>query len=222
MQYLRVREEEQMSEEKKIYCTQCGNPNDASAKFCSNCGAKLERPDLWANSGASSESSNRDEGLFSGGETGSFFEKITDAEEEKPTPIPEIQINYGPSQQSYDRSTSSDSNTYYNNSGQPGYYAENPYEKPSGGNIGFAIASLVCGIISLLCCCLGLFSAVLAIAAIVLGIITLCFKYDGKGMAIAGIATGGVGIVIVIASLIISGTSIYNDFLYEFADEFYY
>ena len=62
----------------------------------------------------------------------------------------------------------------------------------------------------------------LAIAAIVLGVITLCFKYDGKGMAIAGIATGGVAIVIVVFSLIISGTSVYNDLFYEFADEFYY
>lgn len=207
-----------MSEEKKLYCTQCGNQNDATSKFCSNCGAKLERPDSWFDSG----SSDQKEGLFSGGETGAFFEKITEAEEEKPAPIPEIQINYGSPQQSYDNSRTTNSNTYYDPR-QSGYYGEDPLmEKQSGGNIGFAIASLVCGIISLLCCCLGLFSAVLAIAAIVLGIITLCFKYDGKGMAIAGIATGGVAIVIVIASLIISGTSLYNDFLYEFADEFYY
>lgn len=217
---------EQMSEEKKLYCTKCGNQNDASSKFCSNCGAKLEQPDLWAEG----EGSKREEGLFSGGESGSFFEKITDAEEEKPAPIPEIQINYGSSQQSYDSgsynnsgsydSGNSGANSYYNSSQT--YYTDPVTEKPSGGNIGFAIASLVCGIISLLCCCLGLFSAVLAIAAIVLGIITLCFKYDGKGMAIAGIATGGVALVIVIASLIISGTSLYNDLIYEFADEFYY
>jgi len=218
-----MKEEEQMSEEKKIYCTQCGNPNDGAARFCSNCGAKLERPDSWPES----ESPKREEGLFSGGETGSFFEK--EAGEENPSPVPEIQINYGSSRQSYDDSNSNsncnsntNSNTYYD-SRQSGYYGEDPLmEKQGGGNIGFAIASLVCGIISLLCCCLGLFSAVLAIAAIVLGIITLCFKYDGKGMAIAGIATGGVAVVIVIASLIISGTSFYNDFLYDFADEFYY
>ena len=203
---------EQMSEEKKLYCTQCGNQNDASSKFCSNCGAKLEQPDLWAEG----EGSKREEGLFSGGESGSFFEKITDAEEEKPAPIPEIQINYGSSQQSYDSGSYNNSGSYdsgnsgansYYNSGQP-YYTDPAAEKP--------------GIISLLCCCLGLFSAILAIAAIVLGIITLCFKYDGKGMAIAGIATGGVAVVIVIASLIISGTSFYNELINEFADEFYY
>ncbi len=206
-----------MSEEKKIYCTQCGNQNDPSSKFCCNCGAKLERPDF----GGGEEAPKQEGGLFSGDENGSYFEKITDAEEEKPAPIPEIQINYGSSDQSYD-SNGAGSGGYYD-SRQPEYYSQEPYaEKKGGGNIGFAIASLVCGIISLLCCCLGLFSAVLAIAAIVLGIITLCFKYDGKGMAIAGIATGGVAIVIVVFSLIISGTSVYNDLLYEFADEFYY
>lgn len=206
-----------MSEEKKVYCTQCGNQNDASSKFCSNCGAKLERPGVWSGD----EAPKKEEGLFSGSENGSFFEKITDAEEEKPAPIPEIQINYGSSGQSY-TNTAAGSENYYD-SRQPGYYAEDPYvQKQGGGNIGFAIASLVCGILSLLCCCLGLFSAVLAIAAIVLGIITLCFKYDGKGMAIAGIATGGVAVAIVIFSLVLSGTTFYNDLIYEFADEFYY
>ena len=31
-----------MSEEKKIYCTQCGSENAAGSKFCVNCGSKLE------------------------------------------------------------------------------------------------------------------------------------------------------------------------------------
>lgn len=206
-----------MSEEKKVYCTQCGSQNDAASKFCSSCGAKLEKTDSWFGG----QESRQEGGLFSGQEKDPFFEKITDAEEEKPAPVPEIQINYGNAQQSYDN-TGSQSNTYYN-SGQSQYYAAEPVaEKQGGGNIGFSIASLVCGILSILCCCLGLFSAVLAIAAIVLGIITISFKYDGKGMAIAGIATGGVAIALVVMSLIISGTSFYNDFLYEFADEFYY
>ena len=96
--------------------------------------------------------------------------------------------------------------------------------KEGGGNIGFAIASLVCGILSLLCCCLDLFSPILAIAAIVLGVITLCFKYDGKGMAIAGIATGGVALVFRIIILIIAfatGTTAYEEFMRGFMDEFY-
>ena len=123
-----------MSEEKKIYCTQCGNQNDPSSKFCCNCGAKLERPDF----GGGEEAPKQEGGLFSGDENGSYFEKITDAEEEKPAPIPEIQINYGSSGQSYD-SNGAGSGGYYD-SRQPGYYSQEPYaEKKGGGNIGFAI-----------------------------------------------------------------------------------
>ena len=34
-----------MSEENNvIYCGQCGSKNPATFKFCSNCGAKLEKP----------------------------------------------------------------------------------------------------------------------------------------------------------------------------------
>lgn len=81
-----------------------------------------------------------------------------------------------------------------------------PDDKENNGNIGFAIASMVCGIMSLLCCCtfLGL---VLGIAAIVLAIITLKNKYDGKGMAIAGIVTGGIGIFIWLLFMAIGGLS---------------
>ena len=30
-----------MSEEMKVFCTQCGSENSAEAKFCANCGSKL-------------------------------------------------------------------------------------------------------------------------------------------------------------------------------------
>lgn len=210
-----------MSEENKmIYCTQCGSENSAESKFCSNCGSKLEQAVAPENE----EQPVQSEGVFSGGEEASAYEKITDAEEEKPAAIPsyqeEIKINYNTEPQSY--GTDSSSNAYYSSS-QPQYYAaENDGAKQGGGNIGFAIASLICGIVSLVCCCFTLFSAILAIAAVVLGVITLCFKYDGKGMAIAGIVTGGIGLVIVIFAMIISGTAAYNEYLYDFIDEFNY
>ncbi|MCM1136384.1 MAG: zinc-ribbon domain-containing protein [Clostridium sp.] len=240
-----------MNEDRKtIYCTQCGNENPEGAKFCSNCGAKLEMPAL-----------RQTEGVFSGNET-PVYEKITDAEEEKPASIPyqeEIQIHYEPEKadsyganeygggyhdgtgaNGYDKNTygagSYNKNTYdtgaygdayntngYYDNGQAQYYSGEA-EKTTGGNIGFAIASLVCGILSLLCCCLDLFSPILAIAAIVLGVITLCFKYDGKGMAIAGIATGGVALVfrlIIVVITLASGTTLYEEFMHEFMDEFH-
>ncbi len=69
--------------------------------------------------------------------------------------------------------------------------------KQEGGKNGFSIASMVCGILSItICCTTGIFGLILAVAAIALGIIALCNKYDGKGMAIAGIITGGIGFII--------------------------
>lgn len=198
-----------MSEEKKvIYCTQCGSENDPASKFCSNCGTKLEQSQQQTES-------SKSEGIFSG------YEKITDAEEVRPTVNPyqeEIKINYSSDGQSYNNS--SYNNTYYDN--QQYYSGETDGEKTGGGNIGFAIASLVCGIISLLCCCLSLFSALLGIAAIVLGVITLCFKYDGKAMAIAGIATGGVAVFMIIMAMILRSTPFYRELINELTYEFYY
>lgn len=217
-----------MSEENKIiYCTQCGSENSSESKFCSNCGSKLEQAVIFKNE----EQPAQSEGIFSGEETKPAYEKITDAEEEKPAAIPsyqeEIKINYGTETQNngsgaQSYSTDSNSNAYYTSS-QPQYYSatENNNSSQGGGNIGFAIASLVCGILSLLCCCLTLFSAVLAVAAVVLGVITLCFKYDGKGLAIAGIVTGGFGLVIVIFAMILSASGSYNELVNELVNELY-
>lgn len=109
----------------------------------------------------------------------------------------EIQIDYGPAEETYESDVQYE--TYNGSSTQ--YYGvpiveEMKQRVEGGGNIGVAIASMVCGIISIPCCCLWLFSVVLAIAAIALGIIVISQKYDGKGMAIAGIVTGGVGFLL--------------------------
>ncbi len=220
-----------MSEENKIiYCTQCGSENNAESKFCHNCGNKLEK----ATETVDKEQTTGAEGVFSGQDAKPAYEKITDAEEEAPAPIPsyreEIKINYTQEPQNFGsespNSGTNGSSNAYNISSQPQYYSTDGNasgaEVQGGGNIGFAIASMICGIFSIVCCCFTLFSAVLAVAAVVLGIITLCFKYDGKGMAIAGIATGGVGLVIVIFSMILSGTTTYNEMMYDLFDDLYY
>ncbi|MDD6492995.1 MAG: zinc-ribbon domain-containing protein [Firmicutes bacterium] len=199
-----------MSEENKtIYCTECGSANSASSKFCSNCGTKLVQPVEQ-----SQEQAAPAEGVFSSETAQPVYEKIADAEEIKPEQNfayqEESNTSYGAEQSSVFRAE------------EPKYYSEPvKNEIQGGGNIGFAIASLVCGIISLLCCCLGLFSAVLAIAAVVLGIVTLCFKYDGKGMAIAGIITGGIALAILIFAIIFSKSVAYSEFLDAFSGAFY-
>ncbi len=196
-----------MSEERKtIYCTKCGNANDAAAKFCSSCGAKLEQP-------AQQQGSNlKAGGIFSGEGAAPSYERITDAEEEKPSSPyqEEIQIDYGSDTQGNGPGKTYTDNSYYSSSSSSYYSSGQDEEKQGGGYIGFAIASLICGIISLICCCLGLFSSMLAIAAIVLGVITLCFKYDGKGMAIAGIAIGGTSLVLIILVFILSNSAAYR------------
>lgn len=73
---------------------------------------------------------------------------------------------------------------------------------------GFAIASLVLGIVSLVlgCCAYGL-TTISSIVGLVLGIIFLkknqhLGKYDGKGMAIAGIICSAIGLLFGIGMIV--------------------
>ena len=76
-----------------------------------------------------------------------------------------------------------------------------------GGGQGLGIASLVLGILGLLlaivmCWCCPLVGLPLPVIAIITGVMGL--KTPGKGMAIGGIVTGGVGLVLCIVSIILS------------------
>lgn len=86
----------------------------------------------------------------------------------------------------------------YPNSPMP-YYTTQPAmpQKP----IGFAVAALVLGLISLfgMCCCVNFVTAPLAI---VFGIIALVKKHRGTGMSIAGIITAALSLIAVIVFLI--------------------
>lgn len=84
-----------------------------------------------------------------------------------------------------------------------------PQVPPSPGYVqsreqGLAIASLVCGVLSFLCC-----SVLTGIPAIVLGIMAMMkekadpMRYGGKGMSIAGIVLGAISILIMIVYLIL-------------------
>ena len=211
-----------MSEERTIFCTECGSENNGSAKFCSNCGAKLEQPagnDLSGNAQTGSENVYA-EGIFSGTDHAPSYETETDAAAIKPKSVPvqdEIHINYGQADNDQNASAYSTSNQQY--------YSGSENEKPEGqgGYIGVSIASLVCGILAIICCCATTFSVLLSIAAIVLGIITIVKKYDGKGMAIAGIATGGVAVVLTIFAFVsMFATGAYSELMGEFMNGFYY
>lgn len=87
---------------------------------------------------------------------------------------------------------------------QPQYaYAAPAQPQKKSNKIGFAIASLVLGLLSILSCCI-LIGAVFGIPGLIVGIIPLVKKYDGKGMAIAGVITSVIGIIICVITSIVA------------------
>jgi len=97
------------------------------------------------------------------------------------------------------------------------------YTEPQTKVLG--IISLVCGILSIVCCCGCYFPFITGIAGVVLGIISLKKEPSAKGMAIAGIACGAVGAVIGICGIIFmaaynaAGTNVKDSL--EFGEEFF-
>lgn len=96
----------------------------------------------------------------------------------------------------YQEGSPSYTGTYQNDSGSYNYqgtYYQN-YEEPVQESMGFGIASMVLGIVSLVlfCTCCNL---LLAVLAIIFGIIHLVRCKSGKGFGIAGIITAGLSIV---------------------------
>ncbi len=85
-------------------------------------------------------------------------------------------------------------NGYNNNQQfqQPVYNAQVMTEKKK--TPGFAIASMCCGIGSIVLCCFGILGLACGICGIVFGILSLKKEGgNGKGMAMAGLICGGVG-----------------------------
>lgn len=85
-------------------------------------------------------------------------------------------------------------NPYYANMAYS--YPGMPMQPQGNGMMGISIASMVLGIISIICCFMMLFNFLLVIPGLVFGIIAVVKKYDGKGMAIAGIVCCSVGLVL--------------------------
>lgn len=225
-----------MSEEnKKIFCTQCGSENTQEAKFCSNCGAKLEKvpTELKVEGSNVYNTEVSSDELFKTEEKPDAAPVYERAEGEVVnegiySEQPEIQIQYEaeeePEKDALEQGQNGEVQTAQTStagadvqSTKPQYYAAP--KKEGNGNIGFSIASMVCGILSLICCCFSFFGLILSIAAIVLGIISLNGKYDGKGMAIAGLVTGGIGALIFVFTMIIGGvTGLFGDMIDEFVN----
>ena len=92
--------------------------------------------------------------------------------------------------------------TIDNNAGSYDSAYDTTTVQEEGGSKVFGIISLICGILAVLCMCCGWIGIILGVAAVVLGIISIKKQEDAKGMAIAGIVCGGIGLLIAIIILI--------------------
>ncbi|MFP3156232.1 DUF4190 domain-containing protein [Lachnospiraceae bacterium ZAX-1] len=87
-----------------------------------------------------------------------------------------------------------DSNLSYDGDGQG---------PQKGQGTGLGIASMVCGILSIVACCIIYLSIPLGIASIILGIVQIV-KNEKRWMAITGIICSAVGIIASIGLIIVS------------------
>lgn len=213
----------------KVFCTACGAENNKGGKFCVNCGNPLETPATPATEAVQEPVAETD--VHAG---------VQETAAETDMPANDAFVTNAETASATEGSPAAGATaTYSQNTYSPSavtYYAEPEAEK-QGGYKGVAIASLICGIVSLVCCpavccgaCLRGLDILIAIAAVVLGIIALVKAFEGKGIAIAGIICGGIAIVGMIITLLSSaalGTALYNigdafgeEFMEEFEDVF--
>lgn len=132
-----------------------------------------------------------------------------------------------------DENNTFENNTFENNNQQVNgtnySYQSQPTGSGKGQGIGLGIASMVCGILSILMICcvyvdlaiLAYLAPVLGIVAIVLGIVQIV-KNESKGMAIAGIVCGAVGVLIFVALICIGLYAINSGLYEEIMNSYYY
>jgi len=173
------------------------------------CGKKLRVPDLKGNTDASAPSpDSRSGGL---GTAGPAVERPSNPPQSS---APNTGTHTGthtgprtgvePPKQNPFTTTSSEVNPYAA-SNSPYGGTNQPVPMQTGGDQGLAIASLVLGICSLTLVCCGGF--LIGIPAVICGVIAIKKanrgEATGKGMAIAGVTTGGISLGLFVAYLIL-------------------
>ena len=177
-----------------MFCENCGAQVPDGAKFCESCGSpvKVATPEPVAETE----------------ETVSTIENVTENAE----------VVQESGEYDYDQPAQQPS-AYESGNGYTGY--TDPYAQPQGGKIGFAIASLVCGILSLVCCCTSWTAVTLGVVAIVMGIIVLVKAYNGKGMAITGLITGGLGVLLALIVSVgsLAGANVMEEYFEDYLEK---
>lgn len=93
-------------------------------------------------------------------------------------------------------------NTYTHDMYTQNTQTESYNEPPQKQSAGLSIASMVIGIIALICICFPYVGIVFAIIGLVLGIIVLVKHKPGKGFAIAGVVMSALSLIVCILALI--------------------
>lgn len=189
------------------FCTNCGNEVNDDSRFCPFCGVSVESPQV--------EAAPAQEVSPYAPEPPKVYEKeMPETVTGDPTPIimPDPVIdNVGPSiipepvqvaqpqPQPVNPQPVAPSNTSYaNNVVIPVNNVPVQESAPKKGKA-FNIVSMILGIISVLFCCGfwgGFLGLLISVPAVALGIVGLAKKAPLKGMAIAGIICGAIGILI--------------------------
>lgn len=101
---------------------------------------------------------------------------------------------------------------------QQGYGNYNPMPQPNGTKA-YGIACLVCGILSLVCCCCNQYLTIaVSIAAIVLFVLERVFVKKTSGLAIGGLTCAIISIVISVVAIALVFGGAFDSILESFED----
>lgn len=114
-------------------------------------------------------------------------------------------------------------NDYNQQQNEAGSYAFQNVIDAKSSNRGFAIASLVLGILSIVCCCLTYVGLAMAIMAVVFAIVSRGKMGYFDPLALTGLILGIIGVVFGISTVvteILINTGMFDPYLEEFYKEF--
>lgn len=230
-----------------MFCEKCGSSIPEGSQFCVNCGEAVNHNNSNSNSSTNYNNSynyndytegqqptdenqytNVGNDLYNQGNQGDPSENSIYLYKDT-TPSNNIitgESFNSPNNNGYGSNQYSEVNSYSNNSynGQANNmnnynnFNQKPVNQESNG---FGIAAMVLGIISIVFCWAWFLGPILGILALVFGILQMK-KKTGKGMAITGIITGSVAIVLTIIFyvLVVIGVLAEDNYYYDDYDDY--